>query len=218
MSHKQAYRFLVDAAKVPGFFSLFCLYSGYTIVSNYPCQVRFAPVSATDPAVRLAAALVSAPVIVVVPEVAVGRFAGLMIATALLGAALRAAGGPALVGVAAAADGPAIVGATAAEGADALGVAAAAESAAALVGAVVADGGAAVEVGGSVVFANATELEIAWVAVVQYAAEVGVVLVVAVAVLVLAPLAWGLRYSSLLEPQQTSFVAQQQLLPLSSQS
>lgn len=51
---------------------------------------------------------------------------------------------------------------------------------------------------------------------VEYAAEVEVV--VAAAALVLAPSVWGLHYSSLLGPQQTSFVAQRQLLLLSSQS
>jgi hypothetical protein len=192
------------------------------VVSNCQCQVRFAPVSAADLAVGAAAALVSPPCDCRdVPEVGVGRSAGLMTATALVGAAAAvggfalgvavAASGPVIVGVAAAADGPAL-GAAVAEGA------AASESAPALVGAVVAGGAAALEVGGNAVLANATALEIARVAVVQYAAEVGVVLVVAVAALVLFPLVWGLHYSSLLEPQQTSFVAQQQLLPLSSQS
>lgn len=174
--------------------------------------------SAADLAVGIAAELVRAPVIADVPEVRVGKLAGLMNATALVGAA-AAEGGSAL-GVAKAAGGPALVGAAADEGASALGFAAAAEGAAALVAAVVAvtEAAAAVEVGGNAVLANATAVEIAWVAVFEYAAEVGVVLVVAVADLVLAPLAWGLHYSSLLEPQQTSFVAQQQLLPLSSQS
>ena len=188
-------------AKVPGLLLILRLHN---TVPNCPCQVHFAPVSAADLAVGIAAALVRAPVIADVPEVGVGKLVGLMNATALVGAAAaeggsalgvaEAAGGPALVGVAAAADGPALVGAAAAEGA------------------------AAVEVGGNAVLANATAVEIARVAVVEYAAEVGVVLVVAAAALVLTPLAWGLHYSSLLEPQQTSFVAQQQLLPLSSQS
>jgi len=188
-------------AKVPGLLLILRLHN---TVPNCPCQVHFAPVSAADLAVGIAAALVRAPVIADVPEVGVEKLVGLMNATALVGAAAaeggsalgvaEAAGGPALVGVAAAADGPALVGAAAAEGA------------------------AAVEVGGNAVLANATAVEIARVAVVEYAAEVGVVLVVAAAALVLTPLAWGLHYSSLLEPQQTSFVAQQQLLPLSSQS
>ena len=200
-------------AKVPGLLLILRLHN---TVSNCPCQVCFAPVSAADLAVGIAAALVRAPVIADVPEVGVEKLVGLMNATALVGAAAaeggsalgvaEAAGGPALVGVAAAADGPALVGAAAAEGAAALGAA------------VVAEGAAAVEVGGNAVLANATAVEIARVAVVEYAAEVGVVLVVAAAALVLTPLAWGLHYSSLLEPQQTSFVAQQQLLPLSSQS
>lgn len=166
---------------------------------------------AADLAVVIAAALVRAPVIVDVPAVGVGRFAGMMNATAPVGAA--AAEGGFAPGVVVAADGSALVGAAVAEDAAALQVAAAADGAAALVAAVVAvaAGAAAVEVGGNDVSANAT-------AVVEYAAEVGAVLVVAVTALVLAPLAWGLHYSSLLEPQQTSFVAQQQLLPLSSQS
>jgi len=188
-------------AKVPGLLLILRLHN---TVPNCPCQVHFAPVSAADLAVGIAAALVRAPVIADVPEVGVEKLVGLMNATALVGAAAaeggsalgvaEAAGGPALVGVAAAADGPALVGAAAAEGA------------------------AVVEVGGNAVLTNATAVEIVLVAVFEYAAEVGVVLVVVVAALVLAPLAWGLHYSSLLEPQQTSFVAQQQLLPLSSQS
>ena len=188
-------------AKVPGLLLILRLHN---TVPNCPCQVHFAPVSAADLAVGIAAALVRAPVIADVPEVGVEKLVGLMNATALVGAAAaeggsalgvaEAAGGPALVGVAAAADGPALVGAAAAEGA------------------------AVVEVGGNAVLTNATAVEIVLVAVFEYAAEVGVVLVVAAAALVLTPLAWGLHYSSLLEPQQTSFVAQQQLLPLSSQS
>jgi hypothetical protein len=48
------------------------------------------------------------------------------------------------------------------------------------------------------------------------AAESVAAVVVAAVALVLAPLAWLLHYSSLLGPQQTFFVAPQQLLPLSS--
>ena len=153
-------------AKVPGLLLILRLHN---TVPNCPCQVHFAPVSAADLAVGIAAALVRAPVIADVPEVGVEKLVGLMNATALVGAAA-------------------------------------------------AEGAAVVEVGGNAVLTNATAVEIVLVAVFEYAAEVGVVLVVVVAALVLAPLAWGLHYSSLLEPQQTSFVAQQQLLPLSSQS
>jgi hypothetical protein len=48
------------------------------------------------------------------------------------------------------------------------------------------------------------------------AAESVAAVVVAAVALVLVPLAWLLHYSSLLGPQQTFFVAPQQLLPLSS--
>jgi len=156
-------------------------------------------VAAAELAGEVAAALVGAPVIADAPEVQVARIALVMDAAAL-------------VGVAAAVGGAALVGPVVAEGAAALVWAAAAghgaavtENAAALAGASAAEDAAAVEA--------------AWVAVVLYATEVeDVVAAAAAAALVQAPLAWGLHYSSLHEPQQTSFVAQQQLLPLSSQS
>jgi len=153
-------------------------------------------VAAAELAGEVAAALVGAPVIADAPEVQVARIALVMDAAAL-------------VGVAAAVGGAALVGPVVADGAAALVWAAAAghgvaatENAAALAGASAAEDAAAVEA--------------AWVAVVEYATEVEDV--DAAAALDLAPLAWGLHYSSLRGPQQTSFVAQQQLLPLSSQS
>ena len=146
------------------------------------------------------AALVGAPVIADAPEVQVARIALVMDAAALVGVA-AAVGGAALVGPVVAEGAAALVWAAAA----AHGVAAT-ENAAALAGASAAEDAAAVEA--------------AWVAVVLYATEVEdvVAAAAAAAALVQAPLAWGLHYSSLHEPQQTSFVAQQQLLPLSSQS
>jgi len=131
-------------------------------------------------------------------------------------AAAELAAGAALVGAPVIADAPEVQVARIALVMDAaalVGVAAAVGGAA-LVGPVVAEGAAALV--WAAVVEDAAAVEAAWVAVVEYATEVEDV--DAAAALDLAPLAWGLHYSSLRGPQQTSFVAQQQLLPLSSQS